>query len=345
MRWRNQRARKGLRIIGPNCLGVLTPAAKFNGSFSARMPKAGDLALISQSGAIGAAMIEWAAGHGVGFSAIASVGDQRDVDIADLLDYFAVDHATSAILLYVEAVRDAREFMSVARAAARVKPVVVIKSGRFAAGAKAAATHTGALAGSDAVYDAAFVTARPAARVRPCRIVRCSRGARPRKVAAGAATRDPYQWRRTRRARRRSIGGARRQAAELSSNTRAGSTHRTSADLVALPPVDIIGDADAARFRAALEALLEDPANDAVLAMYVRTAVGLPVEIATALADAVKAPPRNTRKPKPVMTVWLGAGDSAPDILAAAEVPYLRRRPTRCVALCTAGYPEIRGGA
>ncbi|MGZ3410818.1 MAG: CoA-binding protein, partial [Xanthobacteraceae bacterium] len=148
--------RKGLRIIGPNCLGVLAPAAKFNGSFSAHMPRAGDLALISQSGAIGAGMIEWAAGHGVGFSAIASVGDQRDVDIADLLDYFAVDRTTSAILLYVEAVRDARKFMSAARASARVKPVVVIKSGRFAAGAKAAATHTGALAGSDAVYDAAF---------------------------------------------------------------------------------------------------------------------------------------------------------------------------------------------
>ena len=101
-------------------------------------------------------MVDWAAQRGVGFSGIVSIGDQLDVDIADLLDYFALDGKTRAILLYVEAIKDARKFMSAARAAARIKPVVVVKSGRMAQGAKAAATHTGALAGSDAVYDAAF---------------------------------------------------------------------------------------------------------------------------------------------------------------------------------------------
>ncbi len=116
----------------------------------------GSLALISQSGAIAAAMIDWGAERSVGFSGIVSIGDQLDVDVADLLDYFALDDKTRAILLYVEAVSDARKFMSAARAAARLKPVVVVKSGRMAQGAKAAATHTGALAGSDAVYDAAF---------------------------------------------------------------------------------------------------------------------------------------------------------------------------------------------
>ena len=116
----------------------------------------GNLALISQSGAIAAGMVDWAAQRAVGFSGIVSIGDQLDVDIADLLDYFALDINTSAILLYIEAIKDARKFMSAARAAARVKPVVVVKSGRMAQGAKAAATHTGALAGSDAVYDAAF---------------------------------------------------------------------------------------------------------------------------------------------------------------------------------------------
>ena len=120
------------------------------------MPVAGNLALISQSGAIAAGMVDWAAQRAVGFSGIVSIGDQLDVDIADMLDYFALDHKTRAILLYVEAIKDARKFMSAARAAARVKPVVVVKSGRMAQGAKAAATHTGALAGSDAVYDAAF---------------------------------------------------------------------------------------------------------------------------------------------------------------------------------------------
>ncbi|MBJ7408546.1 MAG: CoA-binding protein, partial [Bradyrhizobium sp.] len=148
--------RHGMRLIGPNCLGIMMPGASLNASFAAHMPGAGNLALISQSGAIAAGMVDWAAQRGVGFSGIVSIGDQIDVDIADLLDHFAMDHKTRAILLYIEAIKDARKFMSAARAAARVKPVVVVKSGRMAQGAKAAATHTGALAGADAVYDAAF---------------------------------------------------------------------------------------------------------------------------------------------------------------------------------------------
>ena len=146
----------GLRLVGPNCLGVLAPRAKLNASFAARMPPAGDLALMSQSGAITAGLIEWSAAHGIGFSAAVSLGDKIDVDFGDLLDFFALDRATRAILLYIELINNARKFMSAARAAARVKPVVVVKSGRHAQGAKAAQTHTGALAGADAVYDAAF---------------------------------------------------------------------------------------------------------------------------------------------------------------------------------------------
>ncbi|MGA7806445.1 acetate--CoA ligase family protein, partial [Bradyrhizobium sp.] len=146
----------GMRLLGPNCLGIMMPAVNLNASFSAHMPCAGNLALISQSGAIAAGMVDWAAQRGVGFSGIVSIGDQLDVDIADMLDYFALDGKTRAILLYIESIKDARKFMSAARAAARVKPVVVVKSGRMAQGARAAATHTGALAGSDAVYDAAF---------------------------------------------------------------------------------------------------------------------------------------------------------------------------------------------
>src|SRR5581483_8561904 len=150
-------ARKyGMRLIGPNCLGIMMPGTSLNASFAAHMPAAGNLALISQSGAIAAGMVDWATQRGVGFSGVVTIGDQIDVDIADMLDYFAMDHNTRAILLYIEAIKDARKFMSAARAAARVKPVVVVKSGRMAQGAKAAATHTGALAGADAVYDAAF---------------------------------------------------------------------------------------------------------------------------------------------------------------------------------------------
>ena len=145
-----------MRLVGPNCLGVLVPRANLNASFAASSPPAGDLALISQSGAIAAGLVQWASVRGIGFSAIVSIGDSIDVDFADLLDFFAMDRGTRAIVLYIESIRDARKFMSAARAAARAKPVLVIKSGRHAQGAKAALTHTGALAGSDAVYDAAF---------------------------------------------------------------------------------------------------------------------------------------------------------------------------------------------
>jgi acetyltransferase len=115
-----------MRLIGPNCLGVMMPGANLNASFAAHMPVAGNLALITQSGAIAAGMVDWAAQRGVGYSGIVSIGDQLDVDIADLLDYFALDEKTRAILLYVEAIKDARKFMSAARAAARVKPVIVV---------------------------------------------------------------------------------------------------------------------------------------------------------------------------------------------------------------------------
>jgi acetyltransferase len=134
----------GLRLVGPNCLGVLVPPSHFNASFATRMPGKGDLAVISQSGAIAAGMIEWAAQRAIGFSAVISVGDQIDVDFGDLLDLFAANGATRAIVLYVESIKDARKFMSAARAAARAKPVIVVKAGRHSQGAEAAATHTGA---------------------------------------------------------------------------------------------------------------------------------------------------------------------------------------------------------
>ena len=153
---RRSARRHGLRIVGPNCLGVLAPRAKLNASFAAREARLGDLALVSQSGAVAAGLVEWAAQRQVGFSAIVSLGDKLDVDFSDCLDFFSADPGTRAILLYMESIDNAQKFMSAARAAARTKPVVVIKAGRHAQGARAAATHTGALAGSDAVYDAAF---------------------------------------------------------------------------------------------------------------------------------------------------------------------------------------------
>ncbi|MDN5781933.1 MAG: CoA-binding protein, partial [Luteimonas sp.] len=147
---------RGLRIVGPNCLGVIAPHARLFASFAAHRPLPGDLALISQSGAVAAGVLEWARPRGIGFSAVAALGDAIDVDFADLLDHFAVDRHTRAILLYLEHVRDARKFLSAARAAARGKPVVVVKPGRHVRASADAQTHIARLATPDAAYDAAF---------------------------------------------------------------------------------------------------------------------------------------------------------------------------------------------
>jgi acetyltransferase len=144
------------RIQGPNCLGLMVPGIGLNASFSHRAPLAGNLAFVSQSGALITAVIDWAAARNIGVSQVVSLGDMADVDFGDLLDYLAGDIRSRAILLYMESLMHAAKFMSAARRAARVKPVIVIKSRRHAAGAKAALSHTGALAGSDAAYDAAF---------------------------------------------------------------------------------------------------------------------------------------------------------------------------------------------
>lgn len=144
-----------LRILGPNCIGLQVPGLGLDASFAHRAATSGSLAFVSQSGALVTAVIDWAAGRNIGFSHVISLGDMVDVDFGDLLDYLAGDTHSQAILLYMEAVTSAPKFISAARRAARVKPVIIVKSGRHAAGAHAAASHTGALAGSDAAYDAA----------------------------------------------------------------------------------------------------------------------------------------------------------------------------------------------
>lgn len=149
----------GLRIVGPNCLGVIAPHAKLDATFSRTPAKAGRVALISQSGALVTAILDWADRRGIGFSGIVSAGDVADVDIGDLIDLFTADPTTDAILLYIEGVTDAAKFLSAARAATLRKPVIAIKAGRSPAAAKAALSHTGALAGSYDVYLAAFARA------------------------------------------------------------------------------------------------------------------------------------------------------------------------------------------
>lgn len=145
-----------LRIQGPNCLGLMLPPVGLDATFSHRAALAGDIAFVSQSGALVTGIVDWAASRGIGFSHVVSLGDMADVDFGDVLDYLAGDVKSRAILLYMESITSAAKLVSAARRAARAKPVIAIKAGRQAAGAKAAFSHTGALAGSDKAYDAAF---------------------------------------------------------------------------------------------------------------------------------------------------------------------------------------------
>ncbi len=327
---KNARA-AGMRLVGPNCLGVLAPRAKFNASFAASSPPPGDLALISQSGAIAAGLVQWAAARGVGFSAIVSIGDSIDVDFGDLLDHFAMDRDTRAIVLYIESIRDARKFMSAARAAARTKPVLVIKSGRHAQGAKAALTHTGALAGSDAVYDAAF------RRAGLLRVIDLD------ELFAAVET----------LARRTALAGKRLailtngggvgvlavdRLVDLGGELAAISPQTMSKLDAVLPPIwsranpiDIAGDADEARYGAALDLLLADDANDAVLVMNVPTALAAPADAAKSVV-AVTERHRQRRAPaKPVFALWVGENEPVADAFDAANIP---NYGTESAAIC-----------
>jgi acetyltransferase len=312
---------RGLRLIGPNCLGVLVPAAKLNASFATRMPPQGDVAIISQSGAIAAGMIEWAARRTVGLSAVVSIGDQVDVDFSDLLDFFAMDRPTRSIVLYVESIKNAQKFMSAARAAARTKPVIVIKAGRHAQGAKAAATHTGALAGSDAVYDAVFRRAgllrvfdldelfdatETLSRLQPFpggRLAILTNGG-----GIGVLAVD----------RLIDLGGV---LAEISADAMARLNSALPPTWSKANPIDIVGDADAARYTAALETLLADKANDAVLVLNVPTALASPAATAQAVADTVTRYRAAVVRPKPVFAVWVGSDETVAAKFSSAKIP------------------------
>ncbi|MBK5959345.1 GNAT family N-acetyltransferase [Rhodoplanes elegans] len=312
----------GLRVLGPNCLGVLVPSLALNASFATRMPKVGDLALISQSGAIASSLVEWAASRSIGFSAVASMGDAVDVDFGDLLDYFALDRKTRAILMYVESITDVRKFMSAARGAARVKPVIVVKSGRHTEAARAAATHTGALAGADAVYDAAF---RRAGLLRVLDLD---------ELFAAAETLghlSPFEGKRL--AIMTNGGGIGVLAVDRLidfGGTLATLSEKRVAELDAvLPkswsrsnPVDLIGDADAKRYRAVLAQLISDRDNDAVLVMNCPTALASPAESAAAVVEVIQRERARSMMRKPVLCVWVGDRGEATRIFDQAGIPH-----------------------
>jgi acetyltransferase len=312
-----------LRIIGPNCLGLFLPGIGLNASFGHLMPRPGKLAMLTQSGAVAGAMLDWAAAHDIGFSHAVSMGDMADVDMGDMLNYLAGRADTTAILIYAEAITNARKFISAARSAARAKPVLVVKAGRSEAAAKAAATHTGALAGNDRVVDAAFKRAG---------VLRVD-GLHELFDAAETLTRLG-RLRGNRLAIITNGGGAGVLAVELLSEL-GGELSELSEDTMkrldaALPatwsranPVDVIGDAGPERYEAALTAVLDDPAADAVLVMNCPTALASSAGAAEAVIDALDARKAARKPPKPVLTNWLGeyTARAARAKLTAAGIP------------------------
>ncbi|MDB5729029.1 MAG: family N-acetyltransferase [Noviherbaspirillum sp.] len=306
-----------LRLLGANCVGLLVPAIGLNASFAHTGALPGKLAFASQSGALVTGVLDWAKSRGIGFSKFISLGDSADVDFGDTLDYLAGDPDTHAVLLYIEDIRHARKFMSAARRAARSKPVIVLKAGRAPEGAKAAASHTGALAGADDVYDAAirragmlrvfsttdlFDAVEILAHSRPLvgeHLTIITNGGGPGVMATDA------------------LMSSRGKLAGLSAQT----LERLDAILPATwshgNPVDIIGDAPAERYTRSIEVLLQDTQSDALLFIHAPTAVVSSAEIAEKVAPLLRDSSQTA------VACWLG-GDAvarARSIFAEARIP------------------------
>ena len=285
-----------MRVLGPNSMGLVAPSIGLDASFAPTPARSGPLALISQSGALLAAALDWAASHEAGFTCAVSVGDAADVDAADALDFIARDPATRAILLYLESVRDGRKFLSAARAASRSKPVIVMKSGRTPAGAQAALAHTGAPAGDDDAFDAA---------------IRRAGMLRVHSVAELFAAAEAL-------ARRRVASRSR-----LAILTNAGGPAVIAADALAArggelagPPVDLGADASAPRYAEALRAALSASSEETLLLLHGPSGAVTPQAVAEACKD-------DARESGRVLGCWMG-GERArrgATVLRAAGVP------------------------
>ncbi|GHA34881.1 N-acetyltransferase [Devosia pacifica] len=295
--------RHDVRIIGPNTIGLLAPNLNLNASFTHIPARPGSLALLSQSGAVVSSIIDWAESEGIGFSQIVSLGDMADVDVGDCLNMMALDPHTRAILMYLESLPHGRKFMSAARAAARIKPVIVVKPGRHEQTAKAASTHTGALAGADAVVDAAlrragvlrvddledlFSAAEITARFKPLergRVAIVTNGG-----GAGVLALDHLLDRGM-------------EIASLSEDTIAALDKVLPPTWSRANPVDIIGDATPERYINAVRIVAEDPDVDALLVMNCPTALAEPVAAAEGLAGMTR---KGMVNGKPILATWLG---------------------------------------
>ncbi len=305
-----------LRVVGPNCVGFLAPALGLNASFAPASPPGGKIAFVGQSGAVLVAVIDWAADRGIGFSYLVSTGNMADVDFGDVIDYLALDGETRAILLYIEGLTEARKFMSAARAAARLKPVVVLKAGRNVEGARAAKSHTGSMAGSDAVYDAAF---RRAGVLRvhglgelfdATEVLGLARPPRTDGLAIltngggfGVLATDDLG----------TVGG---RLATFSPETMAALDKVLPSTWSRANPADIIGDADAQRYLAALGPIAADPDVGAVLVLNAPTALASSEDAAKAVATSGIA------DKVPLLACWMGgrSADAGRRVLEKAGI-------------------------
>lgn len=311
-------ARRGhLRLIGPNCLGVMNPPIGLNATFAQNLALSGSVAFLSQSGALCTAILDWSQREAVGFSAFVSTGSMLDVGWGDLIYYFGDDPRTRSILIYMESIGDSRSFLSAAREVARTKPIIVIKAGRTEAAAKAAASHTGAMTGSDEVLDAAF---------RRCGVLRVNRIAELFEMA-DVLSKQPRP-RGPRLAIVTNAGGAGVLATDALLKA-GGELAILSPDTIRnldamLPPhwshsnpVDILGDADAERFSKALEITLKDPESDGFLAILAPQGMTNPTEVARQIASRPKGPHA------PIPSAWMG-GDTVSEgarLLTRAGIP------------------------
>jgi acetyltransferase len=290
----------GLRIIGPNCLGIIAPGWRLNVSFAADLPEPGDLALVSQSGALCTSLLDWAVQKRIGFSQFVSVGNMLDVGFGDLIDYFGTDPATRAMMLYIESISDARRFISAARAFSRTKPIVAYKAGRFSESAKAASSHTGAMAGEDAVCDAAFQRAGIERVFSIDDMFDCAQLLSRRQIPRGP-----------RLAIVTNAGGPGVMATDALIAGRGQLATIGEATLeklnAVLPqawshgnPIDVLGDATPERFATAVRLVHDDSQVDAVVVILSPQAMTDPTGTAERLCESFHA------RHKPVLAVWMG---------------------------------------
>lgn len=309
-----------IRLIGPNCLGVMRPSIGLNATFNKGGSNTGSIAFVSQSGALCTAILDWAQSNDVGFSSVVSLGSSTDVDFGEILDYLVSDPLTSSILMYIEGIRNARSFMSALRAAARIKPVILVKVGRHAAGSKAAMSHTASLVGADDVFDAAVSRAGvvrvktvtqlfTAAKALSCgfrpvgnRLAIVTNGGGPGVMATDRAA---------------DLGLS---MAVLSDATIESLNRHLPPNWPHGNPVDIIGDAQADRYHHAVRACLDDENVDGVLAILTPQAMTKPLESAQALIELANS------HSKPLLTCWMGETQVAEARMAFAKAhrPHFR---------------------